>query len=86
MSFAGNTLADLFEMQLHGLSIGCWQNQSGTGAAFWADGAEQISILITLVCWQSRAGAFLCPDAHPPVLLPDPRFVLEPNLYRFSFW
>lgn len=80
MSFAGDMLADLFEMQLHGLGIGGWQDQGGTGTALRADGPEQVGILIALIGRQARPCPLARPDAHPPVLLPDAGFILEPKL------
>jgi len=82
MGFAGDMFADLVEMQLHGLSVGGWQDQGGTGTALGADGTKQIGILIALICRQPGSCPLARPDAHPSVLLPDAGFVLEPDFNR----
>jgi hypothetical protein len=58
-------LADLVEMQLHGLGVGDWQRQSRADTALWTYGSEQIGVLIALVGRQSRPGSRLGPDADP---------------------
>ena len=85
MRLAGDMLADLVEMQLHGLGVGDWQHQSRADTALWTYGSEQIGVLIALVGWQARSGTLPGPDANAPVLLPDPRFILKPQLYRCPF-
>lgn len=80
MGVSGDVFADLVEMQLHGFSVGGWKDQSGTGPAPGADGTKQIGVLISLIGGQPGPGSLARPDAHPPVLLPDAGFVLEPDL------
>lgn len=80
MSFAGDMFADLFEMQLHGLGIGGWQDQGGSGTALRADGPEQVGILIALISRQAGPGPLARPDANPSVLLANASFILEPQL------
>lgn len=86
MSLAGDTAADLVEMQLHGMGIGPWQHQRRTGSTGWTDGSEQIGVLVALVCRLAWPGSFFGPLPHLSVLLANARFVLEPDLNRFVSW
>lgn len=81
----GDLFADFIEMHLHRLGVGPGQNQSSAGAALWADGSEDVGVLIALIGRQAWPCAFPSPNADLSVLLADARFVLEPNLYRFAF-
>ncbi len=70
------------QMERHGFCITQGQHQAGALAMLRADCAEDIDRFSPLV--------FGCPGPRPAsgpaprdlVLLPDPRFVLEPDLYR----
>ena len=75
-----NRLADLVEMQLHGLRVGPWQHERCALALFRADGAEQIRVLIALVGGLTGACAFPRPQAGPSVLLAKPGLILKPDL------
>ncbi len=81
----GDMAADLVEMKLHCLGVGEGQRQRRTDATRRADGAEQIGALVALVGWLTRPRSALCPLPDNTVLLPDPGFVLKPNLDRFAF-
>ncbi len=85
MSLGRNVFADLVEMQLHRFGIGPWQDECRSSAAFGTNRAKQIGVFIPLIGRQSWAGPLLRPDAHLAVLLANPRFVLEPYLYRSAF-
>jgi hypothetical protein len=80
MGLSRNMLADLIKVQLHSLCVGGGQDQSRTGSTLRAYGAEQIGILIALICGQTRPRSLLRPDADTPILLSDAGFVLEPHL------
>src|SRR4030095_1406606 len=73
--------ADLLEMSLHGGGVAPGHDEAGAFALHRADGAEDVRRDRALV--MRRCGA--CPPSGPSagqlVLLPDPRFVLEPDLY-----
>lgn len=72
--------ADLREMQLHGMGVGIGKSQSGTSASGWADGAEQIRILIALIGRLARPCSPLRPLPDDAVLLADAGFILKPYL------
>ncbi len=83
----GTTLdvpADLIDVELHGKGVGKRQRQAGTFSFRRADGAEQIGVLVALIGRLPRAGPAFCPEPDNPVLLPDPRFVLKPDLDRLA--
>ena len=82
VGFAGHVFANPVEVQLHGLGVGCWQNQRGACAPLRANGPEQTGVLITLTGGSAWSRPLAGPDARRSVLLPDPRFVVEPDLYR----
>ncbi len=84
MGLAGHVFADLIEMQLHCLCVGFGQYQGRARATLWADRTEQIGIVVALVGGQPGTGSFPRPEANLTVLLPDARFVLEPDLHRRS--
>ena len=82
VGFAGHVFANPVEVQLHGLGVDCWQNQRGACAPLRANGPEQTGVLITLTGGSAWSRPLAGPDARRSVLLPDPRFVVEPDLYR----
>ena len=84
VSAFGDVAADLVEVHLHGLGVGLRQDEGGTDAAARADGAKEIGILVALIGRQARTGAGLGPDARSAILLPDPGFVLKPDLNRLG--
>jgi len=67
-------------VELHGLCVGKRQCEGCAGSARRADGAEQIGALVALVGRLSGPRAASGPLPHETVLLPDPGFVLEPDL------
>lgn len=85
MGFVRHMVADLLKMHLHGFGIGPWQHESGANASFGADRTEQIGVFVSLVCRLAWSGSFSGPEPRLTVLLADTRFILEPNLDRFSF-
>ena len=80
MRLARHVFADLIEMQLHGLGVGPGQHEGYTCAAFGANCAEQIGVVVTLIGRQTGSGSLTCPDTNLPVLLSNPGFILKPNL------
>lgn len=84
MSACRHMAADLIEMKLHGLGVDMRQGERRTGTARRADGAEEVGALIALVGRLAGTGAPSGPLTDDAVLLPDPRFVLEPDLDRRS--
>ena len=82
MSLAGHVTADLAQMHLHGLGFGPRQQERRPFAVFRADGTEQVGTLIALIGGLTRARTLLRPQACLAVLLPDTRFVLEPDFNR----
>ena len=74
-------LGDLHEMQVHRLGIAGGQDQSCTLALFRADGTEDVGRGGSLITRRTGTRAALRPAAGDLVLLADPSFVLEPNLY-----
>ncbi len=86
MGFVCNMLADLAQMQLHGFGVGCGKHQGSPDATPGTDRTEKICVLIALISRQAWSRAFPGPNANPPVLLADPRFVLKPQLDRLALW
>lgn len=76
----GNLRADLVEMHLHGFGVGKGHHEGSPCASRRTDGTEQVGAFVALVGGQSGAGACFGPDTHPAVLLPEPCFILEPQL------
>src|SRR5215203_6537244 len=68
------------EVKLHGVSVGEGQRQARADAAHRADGAKQISALVTLIGGLRRPCSAPRPLAKAAVLLADARLVLEPDL------
>ncbi len=73
---------DFLEMELHRLGIGERERQSGTDAARGTDRAEEIRALVSLIGGLARPCSGPGPLPDQTVLLPDARFVLEPEFYR----
>lgn len=84
VSTALDAPTDLIDVELHGEGIGIGQRQAGTFTLCRADGAEQIDVLIALICRLPWPGPTLCPEPDNPVLLADARLVLEPDLDRLA--
>ena len=72
---------DLRQVQAHGLGVAPRQPQSGGGAGFGADCSEDVGGRRALVLWCRGTRATPCPPPTDLVLLADPGFVAEPDLY-----
>ena len=75
---------DFFEMGLHGIGVGIGHDQGGSNAPLGADGSENVGPFRALIVDGPWAGTAQGPPAGDLVLLPDPRFVLEPYFYPAS--
>jgi hypothetical protein len=79
-----NVKRDLLQMQLHGLGVAKWQNETGRLAERGTDGAEDIGrggSLILQGKWPRSAGG---PASRDLVLLTDAGFILEPQFERLA--
>ena len=63
------------------MCVAVGQHQARTLAFFGADGTENVDRAGALIVWRSWPRAALGPPASDLVLLPDPRFILKPDLY-----
>lgn len=84
MGAALDVSADLVDVELHGEGVGIGQRQAGTFTLCRADGAEEIDVLVALICRLPWPGSSLCPEPDNPVLLADARLVLKPDLDRLA--
>ena len=75
---------DLFEMQLHGVGVAKWQNQTGRLAKRGTDRSEDIGRGGSLILQGESSRAAFGPAPRDLVLLTDAGFVLEPQLARLS--
>src|SRR5215213_867885 len=82
VSAGRDRLRDLNEVQGHGLARAAGQDQTGAFAFRRADRSEDVGGGRALVLWRRRTGAARRPTAGDLVLLPDPRLIGEPDLYR----
>ena len=80
MGLGSDVAADLVEMHLHGARVGEGEHEGGALGCHGADGAEQVSIGVSLIGGQAWSGAGLCPNSRPAVLLSQSGLVLEPDL------
>ncbi len=80
MGLGSDVAADLVEMHLHGAHVGEGEHEGGALGCHGADGAEQVSIGVSLIGGQAWSGAGLCPNSRPAVLLSQSGLVLEPDL------
>jgi hypothetical protein len=78
----GNSFGDLAQMQVEAFGVRVRQDERGAGPALRAGRAEDMGPVITPVARGARARALLGPDARQRSLLPNPCFVLEPDLDR----
>ena len=76
-----NRLRDLLQVQRHPLGRAARQHQASALAVSRADRAEDVSRLGSLIFRRCGAGAAFGPAPRDLVLLPDPRFIGEPDLY-----
>jgi hypothetical protein len=67
-------------MLIHGFDVDGRQRQGGADTPGWADRAEEVGPVKTPVARRARAASTPGPDAGQRALLPDPCFVLEPDL------
>ncbi len=74
-------LADLDQMQFHRLGVAPGHDQPGALALGGAYGAEYVGPFGALVAGCAGSGSLARPASRDLVLLPDPRLVLEPQLY-----
>lgn len=72
---------DLGQVQPYRLRVAPRQDQTSCLARRRTDGAEDVGRRRALVLRRGRPGAVLGPAPGNLVLLPDPGFVGEPNLY-----
>lgn len=72
------------QMECHGRRRTARQHQGGSLALGWADGAEDVGRAGALVVRRAQPRATACPATGDLVLLPDPGFVLEPDLYGLA--
>jgi hypothetical protein len=72
---------DLLKMQVHRLAVAGGQDKRGSLAVFGADGAENIGRGRALVVRGRGPCSALGPAPRDLVLLPDARFVGEPDFY-----
>jgi hypothetical protein len=77
-------LRDLGEVQGHGLARAAGQDQTGALAFSRADRPEDVGRGRALILGSRWTGAPPCPAAGDLVLLPDPRLVGKPDLYRLA--
>jgi hypothetical protein len=80
---AGSDLrCDLVEMKLHRFGVAEGEHKGGASSMFWAYRTKQIGRLGALIVISAWTRTLSGPAISEFVLLPDPHFVLEPNLYR----
>ena len=72
---------DLLEMQLHGLGVAKWQDETGRLAECGTDSAEDIGRGGSLIFQGERSRSAFGPATGDLVLLADARLVGEPDLY-----
>jgi len=81
MSARRHRRRDFFEVQRHRLGVAKWQNQASAFSSCRTDRPEQVGRLRSLVMRRRRARPSLGPATSNLVLLADPGFVAEPDLY-----
>jgi hypothetical protein len=69
---------------LHGFGVGVGHRQTGSRAARWANGSEQVGAVVALIGRLAWPRSAPCPLPHDPVLLADAGLVLEPDLDRLA--
>ena len=75
-------LGDLCQMQVHCCGVAARQHECRSFAQSRTDGTEDVGRSGALIGCRSRPCATPGPAAGDLVLLPDPRLVSEPQLYR----
>ena len=88
MAWASGATAALIssEVLLHRLGVAERHDDAGALALGRADRAEDVGPGGALVVRRPGPGAAARPPAGDQVLLPDPRLVLEPDLYALAGW
>lgn len=84
MGVGGDGGTDLLEVRLHGGGVAERHDDAGALALDRADRAEDVGPGGALVVRRPRPGAAFRPPPGELVLLPDPRLVLEPELYALA--
>ena len=77
-------LADLGQMQGHGLFVGERHDEGGAGAAGRADSAEDVGPAVSAVARSGWSATLFRPDVGQRALLADPGFVLPPEFDRLA--
>jgi len=75
---------DFNQVLVHGFDVDGRQDQSAANATGRAHGAEQIRPVEAPVAQRARAGTASGPDSGQRAVLPEPRFVLEPDFNRLA--
>lgn len=73
--------ADLGKVGCHRFAVAAWHDQPRALAGLWTDRAEDVGRLGALVVGRGWPRSALRPTAGDLILLTDPRFILEPQLY-----
>lgn len=81
VSARGHGVADLGEVEVHGGRIAGRQHERRPLALMRTDGTEDVSRAGALIVWRRGARSTLGPPPGDLVLLTDPGFILEPDLY-----
>src|SRR5512147_542337 len=81
VSTRGHGIADLGEVKIHGGRVAGRQNERRPLALMRTDGAEDVSRAGALIVRRRGARSALGPPPGDRVLLTDPGFILEPDLY-----
>jgi hypothetical protein len=79
-----DAFTDFNQMLVHGLDVDGRQNQSAADASGRTDRAEKIRPVEAPVARRARAASEPGPDVGQRALLPDPRFILEPDFDKFA--
>jgi hypothetical protein len=73
---------DFIEVELHRLGVGVGHGKRRSDAAGWADGAEQVGVVVALVSGLARPGSAFGPLPDLAVLFADAGLVLKPDFDR----
>jgi hypothetical protein len=84
MRTGGDLRTDLLEVRVHPLSVGGRHDDRGALAQSRADRTIQIGGVMTGIAHHGGPRATPGPDVGMPTLLPDPGFILKPDLNRFA--
>lgn len=76
---------NLSQQQIHGFTVGKGKDEGGAGVTRRTDCPEDIGGLEARVAAASGALAALPPDTGQAAFLPDPRFILKPDLNPAGF-